>query len=105
MVADGARPFARPFARIADPRWIAAAIAYLKDVDKLAQARRRPGQQDQRGDQEEDKSEKKWKKPKGKGKGEEAPNKECIASNARAQCWAWRRCGSLFECLVPFANS
>ncbi len=54
----GNTELARPFARIADPWWIAAAIAYVKDVDP-----------------EEDKPDKR-KNPKGKGKGKEAPKKE-----------------------------
>ena len=30
----------RPFAKLADARWVAAAMAYIKDVDRLQQARR-----------------------------------------------------------------
>ena len=31
----------RPFSRLAEPRWIAAAVAYLRDIDLMAERRRK----------------------------------------------------------------
>ena len=31
----------RPFSRLAEPRWIAAAVGYLRDIDLMAERRRK----------------------------------------------------------------
>ena len=53
----------KPFAKLADARWVAAAMAYIKDVDRLQQARR-----PKRGDVADDRPPPKAP-PKAKGQG------------------------------------
>lgn len=71
-------PGLKPFSRLANPVWISANLAYLRDLDFLESrmeqiSKKKPGQP--AGDQDGDSSKpnpKKKTKPKGKGKGAEA---------------------------------
>ena len=64
----------RPYAKLADTRWVAAGLAFMRDVDRIRAARRdHKGAVNEGGAQLPKAPPGKGKEQKGKGKGAEAP--------------------------------
>ena len=64
----------RPYAKLADTRWVAAGLAFMRDVDRIRAARREhKGAANEGGGPAPKAPPSKGKDPKGKGKGGDAP--------------------------------